>query len=350
MPSRNLSGFHVPFGVFPQTPCRRRGFTLVELLVVIAIIALLVSLLVPAVQGAREAARRTQCRNNLKQLGTAVAQYASQRGAFPAGAEYTDLVDDIAVANAKRDNVRRNWAIAILPMLEQLPLANTYDNNQPNTSTTNLPVVQTHLPIMTCPSDPHAGKWVLPSQINTGLGQGLAVGSYKGIAGRGVVNGFFFDWSRAILYQPSGGIPYAARGPLHTVYVNNPNRNEFVPVQTGHIRDGLSNTMLVGEAMTIDSQSPNGNGQAFWASGYHYESLGAASPPSYTRLPDFDRCLVLAGGVHSICNRLLASTHAGDTIGFVMCDGSVQAIDAGIDATVFQSLATIAGGEVESLP
>lgn len=325
------------------------GFTLVELLVVIAIIALLVALLVPGVQAAREAARQTRCRNNLRQTGMALSQHASRQGAFPAGAEYTGPVDDQSSASATRDAVRMNWGIAILPMLEQQALFDAYDNSLPNTSPANLPVVRTHLPVMTCPSDPHVGKWVVPTQINTGLEQGLATGSYKGIAGKGGIS-FYFDWSRQVLFMPGTGVPYSARGPLHMVYVNNPSRKEFTPVQPGHVRDGMSNTMLVGEAMTIDSFGTTANGQTLWASGYHYESLAAAHAPSYTRIPDYDRCLQLAGGTHAFCSRLIASTHAGDVFGVAMCDGSVQSVAAAIDGTVFQGLATIAGSEIATLP
>ncbi len=326
-----------------------RGFTLVELLVVIAIIALLIGLLMPAVQSVREAARQTQCRNNLKQIGIALASHSTRQSAFPAGAEYTGPVDDQSSPTATRDAVRLNWGIASLPMLEQQAMFDAYDNSLPNTSPTNLPVARTHLPVMTCPSDPHAGMWVVPSQISGGLDQGLAAGSYKGIAGKGGIN-FYFDWSRQVLFMPGTGVPYAARGPLHMVYVNNPDRREFAPVQPGHVRDGMSTTMLVGESMTIDSAGHRANGQAFWASGYHYESLAAAHAPSYTRLADYDRCLTLAGGIHNLCSRLIASTHPGDVFGVAMCDGSVHSMAATIDGSVFQALATIAGGEVAALP
>src|SRR5439155_26515849 len=92
---------------------RPAGFTLIELLVVIAIIAILIALLLPAVQQAREAARRTQCKNNLKQMGLAVANYESSFGIFPPG-----RIEDAAA------NDWHSWAALILPLIDQ---ANMYD-------------------------------------------------------------------------------------------------------------------------------------------------------------------------------------------------------------------------------
>jgi prepilin-type N-terminal cleavage/methylation domain-containing protein len=103
---------------FPRNPGRRRhqtGFTLIELLVVIAIIAVLVALLLPAVQQAREAARRTQCRNNLKQIGIALQNYHDSRDAFPPG--YISLFDN----SGNDTGPGWGWASMILPELRGRP-------------------------------------------------------------------------------------------------------------------------------------------------------------------------------------------------------------------------------------
>jgi prepilin-type N-terminal cleavage/methylation domain-containing protein len=101
----------------PSAPCRQSGFTLVELLVVIAIIGILVALLLPAVQAAREAARRSQCNNNMKQLGLALHNYHDTYKAFPAGYIY------------RGGNGRPNygWAVNIMPFMEQQPFYDTLD-------------------------------------------------------------------------------------------------------------------------------------------------------------------------------------------------------------------------------
>src|ERR1700743_3589678 len=103
----------VHIGFFGGTMSRRpsvRGFTLIELLVVIAIIAVLIALLLPAVQQAREAARRSQCKNNLKQIGLALHNYADASKTFPIGQQ---------AANSKA-----NWRVGLFPYLDQAPLFN----------------------------------------------------------------------------------------------------------------------------------------------------------------------------------------------------------------------------------
>ncbi|MBA4030017.1 MAG: prepilin-type cleavage/methylation domain-containing protein [Planctomyces sp.] len=107
---------------------RRRGFTLIELLVVIAIIAVLIALLLPAVQQAREAARRTQCRNNLKQMGLALHNYHDVAGVFPIGTRGGDIYVQAGVKNGT------NWRVALLPYMDQGPLFNSLNFSTGNFS------------------------------------------------------------------------------------------------------------------------------------------------------------------------------------------------------------------------
>src|SRR5688572_22214943 len=125
----------------------RRGFTLIELLVVIAIIAVLIGLLLPAVQAAREAARRAQCVNNLKQLGIATHNYMDVHGIFPS------QVGGLPTWHVQSD-YRTSWMVQILPMMEQTNLFNAYNFNADRAaySATNSTVMATPIATFTCPS------------------------------------------------------------------------------------------------------------------------------------------------------------------------------------------------------
>lgn len=132
------------------------GFTLVELLVVITIIGILIALLLPAVQSAREAARRAQCQNNLKQLGLACLNYENQHKCFPPASVWADLWPgrnsaDIDAQN--QANLRETWVILILPFLEQQALYDAFNRSYPITHTVNAGPRSTQLSVMMCPSD-----------------------------------------------------------------------------------------------------------------------------------------------------------------------------------------------------
>ncbi|MHB8971040.1 MAG: DUF1559 family PulG-like putative transporter [Pirellulaceae bacterium] len=124
---------------------RRHGFTLVELLVVIAIIGVLVALLLPAVQAAREAARRMQCSNNLKQLGLSLHNYHDVHKSFPARAVF-----GAANTGPPKLPYHHTWIMAILPFIEQQPL---YDSVNKRMPVWGQPIVGTRLPAIHCPSD-----------------------------------------------------------------------------------------------------------------------------------------------------------------------------------------------------
>lgn len=131
---------------------RRRGFTLIELLVVIAIIAILIALLLPAVQQAREAARRTSCRNNMKQLGLAIHNYAEQYSCLPP-AGIVNSMSTTGVPTGKNFS----WIVLILPMMDQANLFEDFDFNQDVFNQPNEPQ-QTVLSALRCPSDSAGGR------------------------------------------------------------------------------------------------------------------------------------------------------------------------------------------------
>src|SRR4051794_31095187 len=145
----------------------RRGFTLIELLVVIAIIAVLIALLLPAVQSAREAARRAQCTNNLKQLGLAVHNYVSQSNVMPA----QSICSAITNNNAESWGWGYGWPLSILPQMEQQPIFNAFNFSRgffPNglagvNQIPNGTVCYTRLAALLCPSDGGKNTWSFAS-------------------------------------------------------------------------------------------------------------------------------------------------------------------------------------------
>ena len=151
---------------------RRRGFTLIELLVVIAIIAVLIALLLPAVQAAREAARRSQCVNNLKQIGLAMHNYENSKACFPYGA---NAYGNLTVGGVTALNTwGANWIISLLPNLEQQGLYNAF-NSSMRTATadlTNTTVTRTVIMSLVCPSDPYAKIPLMTTVSNNAINNG----------------------------------------------------------------------------------------------------------------------------------------------------------------------------------
>src|SRR5208283_3087550 len=144
-----------------MTPRRRRGFTLIELLVVIAIIGMLVGLLLPAINSAREAGRRTQCLNNLKQIGLAILCYVDSRGAFPAPAIVQTIVDDPGTfdtwAEASSGALGANkhgqsWMLEILPFMEYNDLHDQWKIREAVCGGANLKIAQTDIKEFYCPT------------------------------------------------------------------------------------------------------------------------------------------------------------------------------------------------------
>jgi prepilin-type N-terminal cleavage/methylation domain-containing protein/prepilin-type processing-associated H-X9-DG protein len=165
-----------------RTPQRLRGFTLIELLVVIAIISLLIALLLPAVQAAREAARRSQCVNNLKQIGLALANYEQAMKFLPPG--YISNFD----ASGNDTGPGWGWATMLLPQLEQPALFNSINFNLaievPANQTSRLVLINSFL----CPSDPVGSPfWAVQRDLNTGVPTGnicqVAASNYVGVSG-----------------------------------------------------------------------------------------------------------------------------------------------------------------------
>src|SRR5689334_19073273 len=148
----------------------RSGFTLIELLVVIAIIGVLIGLLLPAVQKVREAANRTTCQNNLKQIGIALHNFQSAHGFFPPGGAaptanvmQKDVLQKLGIPSA---GVSHSWAVFILPDIEQGTLATRYNLTADWASVTNQIVRETVVSLFVCPTVPSGKNRVETKKVN----------------------------------------------------------------------------------------------------------------------------------------------------------------------------------------
>lgn len=277
---------------------RKRGFTLIELLVVIAIIAILVALLLPAVQYAREAARRSQCQNNLKQWGLGIHNYLEGHSFLPSGAFLPS---------------QWLWRPPLLPHLEQQSLYESILFEMPPGTTCfswnglknpNEPSRKS-VDIYYCPSDPES-RILYPNYINAAH----MPTNYLGVAGSA-------DTSAGGSLLNLDGAFYVASA-----------------VGFSQFTDGLSQTMLVGERGIPTDH--------FWG----WALCGASTQDAYISLE-----LGIATGKSSDPNALVYfwSHHSGG-VGFLFGDGAARQLNYSTDRTVLKALATRSGNEVVSDP
>ena len=308
----------------------RRAFTLVELLVVIAIIGVLVALLLPAVQAAREAARRSQCMNNLRQIGIACHNVHDATNYFPSGHRCTYN------SSANTQAYFSNWAIIILPYIEQKNLFERYDDTVPNIHANNKFVRESYVASYTCPAEDMPKKLIIPETgANTGSNNGVQymISTYKGMSGYSADNnntwaGFPSEVNTNLAAAPG------SRGILHTDWAGGP-----TPERIANIQDGTSNTLMVGERSTKTHKTR----ATFWADSFNLYDLSAAETVSATLLADYDLCKARVSNENQ-CKYGWGSFHP-TSINFVYGDGSVRQIRLTIDMKVFTYLATIGNGE-----
>jgi len=298
-----------------RRPARARGFTLIELLVVIAIIAILISLLLPAVQQAREAARRTQCKNNLKQLGLAVHNYHDTFGSFPCGEVY-DLpmhfmsqgqVD--AAYPGKRRRTSWGWGCFLLPFMEQGNLHSSLNYLAPGQGPDGNflpaegdPLWQNPMSIFICPSD--AG---------------------------GTINPY---WSS---FTPVSKANYLPNRPVWAAgFHPSPWKN---PTKFKDISDGTSNTLLLGERSMGQTPIRSGGGMWLGRTGSSAALNGNCAWPPNTPLPASVDMAAVEAGLAAINGRndplgirgAFTSPHPGGIQG-AFCDGSVHFVSENIDS------------------
>ena len=327
-----------------RTHNRARGFTLVELLVVIAIIGVLVALLLPAVQSAREAARRIQCQNNLKQMGLAALNYEAATGSLPPGCvAYAD--------DERRENVGTGWAIEILPFFEQNTLFDLFDfsGRKHYRNPTNREAGRNRVDSYVCPSDPFEEDTISPQGENFAR---LAWASYKAVSGTidpTRTGGSALYWDRRYNGTQPEDFPLM-RGALPATGPN----YVLKPTTIAQITDGTSQTALIGEwqyestSGQYDPVLAEGQRKSAWPSPWRYHSKGHFIRGSVFRITDFDQCLTVGEQIYGqsgkfSCYRSFASFHTG-IINFALCDGSVTSLSEDIDEEVYLAYGTIGGG------
>jgi prepilin-type N-terminal cleavage/methylation domain-containing protein/prepilin-type processing-associated H-X9-DG protein len=298
---------------------KRIGFTLIELLVVIAIIAILIALLLPAVQQAREAARRSQCKNNMKQLGLAMHNYHDVMGNFPIASMGIGVP---GLSNGQSGNV---WMRYILPYIDQANMYNKWDETKQYAQGGNTALIRTVVPPLLCPSDSATKTWNNTPNYNYAVNLGNTT-----VESRSPFNG--------VTYK-GGPFKYSVSSTTGYSY------------KIRDIVDGTSNTILLGEIRQGQ------NGQDLRGLIWYVPHIGFTThyPPN-TSVPDnlnSGFCVAANSAIGLPCqgtsssaplNFSARSMHTGG-VHVAMCDGSVRFASNNIDIGTWRALSTRYGNE-----
>jgi len=328
-----------------MTSRRARGFTLIELLVVIAIIAVLIALLLPAVQSAREAARRAQCTNNLKQFGLAMHNFHSAMNELPNGFYQSPATYP--------------WTFPILPYLESTAMFNAANLSNNYNAASNSTVTASTMGVFLCPSDPGSSVIV----VNTNLSASATLPRHKG--------SYVVSWGPTHYTQglpnpfvPSKSKPYAG-GPLETSPVFSsafrPQKQSGILFPGRNFRefiDGTSSTLLMSEVIcTLPGPSKDDARGDIWGAGKtssQFETYLAPNSQFPDSMTDTKSCVdKTVVSINPPCDGLgdefngARSYHSGG-VNCLLGDGSVRFIKNSISVPTWRALSTIDAGEVIS--
>jgi len=322
-----------------KNPLNRRttGFTLIELLVVIAIIAILVALLLPAVQQAREAARRSSCKNNLKQIGLALHNYHDTFNTLPPGGFWHVGPDPSSTnMNTAFGTVSHSYLVTLLPYVESGALYDLFNPIQGWRGQPNRRAVITVPAVYQCPSSPlthsdHADETLLDSGT-TVIGPMFAahyVGN-MGPVGTGYTLQCKVPGSSGSAPGCNSGNEVSAQGIL----------GANTAVRFRDVTDGTSNTIMVGELSTNNYPTGEAAPRA-WSRGCATHSCGMSKNVKFG--------INIQGFISGNFNNMsFSSMHQGGTQ-LLMVDGSVKFVSENIDMGVYLAIASRNGGEVATL-
>ena len=294
------------------------GFTLVELLVVIAIIGILIGMLLPAVQAVREAARRAECMNQVRQLPLAALNFESAQMRLPAGVEHISFQGAVNIRrNSDPDSRGWGWRAKILPFMEQGNVADGLNFSLNVSDPVNVPFLATVPPSFTCPSDPS-----LNDSFYSGLVVDMTMSSYVG-------NGGSIEWAFITTETFSDGI-------LLRAGIDQADRSNarYPGLELGAITDGTSNTFFCGETLSFGNLL---NKQFIWDpamySSTQTSGIGAARTLCQVRTGHGEFNPDPLTSSDTILRNSFASNHTGGSV-FAYCDGSTHFISNSIDHTV----------------
>ncbi len=353
----------------PLNSQSRAGFTLVELLVVIAIIGVLVALLLPAVQAAREAARRTQCANQLKQLALGCLNYEAALQYLPPVAAFSGTTGDSyavtqeLLTTGEKGKRAHSWIVEILPYIEQQNLADQYDKDySPMENIMNTGFGSPELKSLYCPSRRNSVETTEQhNMVTIAVNGGQITSGRRGISfepagtdyGAAMGAGNCCDNFKKVAHTGRGcvGVDGAAASPM----------TPLAPAPAPRLRqttDGTSNTLMLGELQRLwaaddDPRFAGGNGYSGVNAGRSADGWlfgGAATMFTASASAWIDNIAeqrFSAGGLNSWHFEHPGSEHPGGAH-LANADGSVHFLSENMDSLVFMSRASRAGGELEA--
>jgi prepilin-type N-terminal cleavage/methylation domain-containing protein len=296
----------------------RRGFTLIELLVVIAIIAILIALLLPAVQQAREAARRTQCKNNMKQLGLALHNYHDVSNYFPLNSAYA----------AGQPVMNRSGFVGMLPFIDQAPMYNQMNMSLKGTVAPNLAFTQQPLPALICPSDKTGVK-----VDHNGFDQSPGNSAQFGPMAPGDYAFCFGDYVNSSTSTGAVRVPNYADGVVEN------GRGMFSrgnwSCRIGDVKDGTSNTFAMGECIGYWCPWQTGWAHQVWATtaqSINFQNAFLRAQNAGATYQNSDYCIAFR------------SQHVGGAH-FLMGDGTVRFVSENINGLTYNALGSRNGKE-----